>query len=75
MPKVYCDNGALCWVRVDTFKKEGVWMPKRTKAYLMEKNRSVDIDTEADFMMAKSLYKGLDVQVVFVWVKVNDFGD
>lgn len=56
MPKVLCDNGALCWVRVDAFHKEGSWMPKNTKPYIMEKSRSVDIDTEEDLRLAKYFF-------------------
>jgi len=57
MPKVYCDNGALCWVRIDAFHKERSWMPKNTKPYIMEKSRSVDIDTEEDLKLAKYLFR------------------
>lgn len=56
MPKVYCDNGALCWVRVGAFRNEGIWMPKKSKPYIMDKSRSVDIDTKEDLNMAKYLY-------------------
>jgi CMP-N-acetylneuraminic acid synthetase len=56
MPKVYCDNGALCWVRVDAFLNEGIWMPKKSKPYIMDKSRSVDIDTKEDLNMAKYLF-------------------
>ena len=59
MPKVYCDNGALCWVRVDAFREECSWMPKKTKPYMMDKSRSVDIDTEEDLNMAKYLFSQL----------------
>ncbi len=59
MPPVFCDNGALCWVRVDAFRKEGTWMPRKTKPYMMEKARSVDIDTAEDLEMAKYRYNQL----------------
>ena len=59
MPNVYCDNGALCWVRVKAFNEEGVWMPKKTKPYYMKKSRSVDVDTQEDFDMAKYYYSQL----------------
>jgi CMP-N-acetylneuraminic acid synthetase len=60
MPKVYCDNGALCWVRVRAFVSEGVWMPKRTKPYFMNKNRSVDIDTKEDMDLAKLYFRKIN---------------
>jgi len=56
MPAVCCDNGALCWVRVQAFRDEGVWMPKKTKPYYMEKARSIDIDTQEDLDLAKYYY-------------------
>ena len=56
MPRVYCDNGALSWCRVDAFRKEGVWMPEKAKPYYMEKSVSADIDTQADLDYAKYLY-------------------
>ncbi len=52
----YCDNGALCWVKTDIFESEKTWLPKKTKPYFMKKNRSVDIDTEEDFNLAKYYY-------------------
>ena len=56
MPAVCCDNGALSWVRVRAFRDEGVWMPKKTKPYYMEKARSIDIDTQEDLDLAKYYY-------------------
>ena len=52
MPKVYCDNGALSWCRVDAFRREGV-DAKKTKPYYMKKSVSADIDTQADLDFAK----------------------
>jgi CMP-N-acetylneuraminic acid synthetase len=60
MPKVYCDNGALCWVRVEAFMNEGIWMPKKTRPYFMNKNRSVDIDTQEDLILAKYYYRKIN---------------
>jgi len=56
-PKAYCDNGALCWVRVNAFIGEGAWMPKKTKPFFMAKERSVDIDTQEDLDRAKYYYE------------------
>ena len=55
MPKVYCDNGALSWCRVDASRREGVWMPKKLNPY-MKKSVSADIDTQADLDFANYLY-------------------
>jgi len=56
MPTVCCDNGALCWVRAKAFGEQGVWMPEKTKPYYMEKNRSIDIETQEDLDLAKYYY-------------------
>jgi len=56
MPDVCCDNGALCWVRVQAFRNEGVWMPKKTRPYYMEKARSIDVDTQEDLDLARYYY-------------------
>lgn len=56
MPPVYCDNGALSWCRVEAFRREGVWMPKKSKPYFMDKSVSVDIDTKTDLDYARYLY-------------------
>lgn len=56
IPNIYCDNGALCWVKVEVFNLEKTWMPKKTKPYFMEKSRSVDIDTKEDLDLAKYYY-------------------
>ena len=65
MPQVYCDNGALCWVRINAFHKESSWMPKNTKPYIMDKSRSVDIDTEEDFKIAESVWKNINEKRIF----------
>ena len=57
MPKVFCDNGSHAWVRVSAFRQEGVWMPRRSRPYLMDKIRSVDIDTYEDLMLARYYYQ------------------
>ena len=56
MPSVFCDNGALSWCRVDAFRREGVWMPKKSKPYYMDKSVSADIDTQADLDFARYLF-------------------
>lgn len=56
MPEVCCDNGALFWMRVQAFRNEGLWMSKKTRPYYMEKERSVDIDTQDDLNLAKYYY-------------------
>ena len=56
IPNIYCDNGALCWVKVEAFNAEKSWMPKKTTPYFMVKSKSVDIDTKEDLDLAKYYY-------------------
>ncbi|MDG1143761.1 MAG: acylneuraminate cytidylyltransferase family protein [Burkholderiales bacterium] len=56
MSRVVCDNGAFCWVRVSSFKEHGTWLPPRLKGYEMPRDRSPDIDTEADWEWAAFLF-------------------
>lgn len=59
MPKVVCDCGSFAWVRVAALEREKTWMPSKTKGFVLDKNRSVDIDTAEDFEHAEYLYKRL----------------
>ncbi len=56
MPKVICDNGSLCWVNVNAFNIHGTWLPPKLKGYHMPRQRSVDIDTQADWDLAEYWY-------------------
>ena len=57
MPRIVCDNGAFCWVRVSAFQEYGTWLPPRLKGYEMPRERSSDIDTEIDWDWAAFLYE------------------
>ena len=57
MPKAVCDNGSLCWVKMEAFKKYSTWLPPKMKGYHMSRRCSVDIDTEEDWHWAEYLYK------------------
>jgi len=57
LPKVVCDSGNLCWVKVDAFKQHKTWLPPKLAGYHVPRSRSVDIDTEEDWLYAEFLYQ------------------
>ena len=56
-PKVYRLNGAICVTRSDVLMRQNTVMGHNTGAYIMSLERSVDIDTELDFMLTELLMK------------------
>lgn len=57
LPVFYRLNGAIYLGEWEFFKKGDSFYGPRTFAYIMPKNRSVDIDTEVDFLLAEMLVK------------------
>lgn len=57
LPKYYRLNGAIYAAFTDYFLKEKGFFGKRTFAYLMPKERSVDIDSVLDFYLAEAIIK------------------
>lgn len=55
LPPVYVLNGALYIVRRDVLLDTGSFYTERTAAYVMPPERSIDIDTAADFQRAAAL--------------------
>lgn len=53
--KYYRLNGAIYIVDVEKFKTERFFYQKGGFAYIMPQNRSVDIDTEFDFLIAEAI--------------------
>ena len=53
LPKIYKMNGALYICKVDVLRKEKTFYPKKTMAFIMPKERSIDIDTAADLELAE----------------------
>lgn len=49
----YCLNGAIYMVDIEFLKKSQMLYRKGCYAYIMEKKRSVDIDTELDFKICE----------------------
>lgn len=55
LPKYYRLNGAIYLAEWDLLRQQKSWYGKYTFAYIMPKERSVDIDTALDFALAEAL--------------------
>ena len=55
LPQTYRINGAIYVAKWDIFYNKLDWMEQNTIAYIMPRERSVDIDTELDFRLAEVL--------------------
>ena len=55
LPKYYRLNGAVYLAEWDFLREQKSWYGKYTYAYIMPKERSVDIDTVLDFAWAELL--------------------
>lgn len=57
LKKYYRLNGAIYLVKVDFFKKYKNYYKKNSFAYIMPKERSIDVDDEFDFKLAELLLR------------------
>jgi len=57
LPKVYMVNGAIYVCKTNVLRKEGTFCPKKSGAYIMPKNRSVDIDDEEGFALVEKVMR------------------
>ena len=55
MPRFFRTNGAIFMVRVDAFEKVRKSYDESCYMYLMPQDKSIDIDTELDFIMAEAI--------------------
>lgn len=53
LPKIYRLNGAVYVAKYDVLKNEMTFETKYTTGYIMSNKKSIDIDTEFDFTIAK----------------------
>jgi N-acylneuraminate cytidylyltransferase len=60
LPAVYAFNGAVYAVRVDEFRLHRSFNGPGTLAYVMPPERSVDVDTRMDLLLARALMAGDD---------------
>ncbi|QGM31024.1 acylneuraminate cytidylyltransferase family protein [Bacillus sp. N3536] len=59
LPKVYSLNGAVYVARIESLKNTKSFLTKDTVAFEMPKSRSMDIDTEEDFLLCEYLQKNI----------------
>lgn len=52
---LYKPNGAIYIFKVGQFKNENTIFPKHTKAYIMDKESSIDIDDELDYKLVSKV--------------------
>lgn len=57
LPVFYRYNGALYLVTASELQNKGHMLEHGCYAYIMPQNRSIDIDTEMDFMIAETIMK------------------
>jgi N-acylneuraminate cytidylyltransferase/CMP-N,N'-diacetyllegionaminic acid synthase len=60
LPPFYRLNGAVYLARWDFISERDTWFGPTTYAYVMPRERSVDIDTQLDFILAETLIKKKD---------------
>ncbi len=57
LPRYYKIHGAIFWCKVDTYHEQYNPFEQNSYAYVMPQSRSVDIDNDIDFELAKVLYE------------------
>lgn len=57
LPKVYRINGAFYMATPALILKTNDWYSKGTKAFIMDNLRSIDIDSEMDFLVVEAILK------------------
>jgi len=53
LPKVYMVNGAIYATKRDVFMEKNTFKGEKCLGYIMPRERSVNIDTEIDFLIAE----------------------
>jgi CMP-N-acetylneuraminic acid synthetase len=61
--KEYIINGAIYLIRVDTFVKTMTFFPENSYAYIMDRESSIDIDTEYDLKLCEFNINNYRVQM------------
>jgi len=59
MPMAYALNGAVYFIRVSTFLEQKTFLPEQTRAYIMPRERSLDIDSPWDLYLSQLIMKDL----------------
>ena len=48
LPKIYMPNGAIYIIKIESFRKVNSFLTGKTQNYVMPKDKSVDVDSQAD---------------------------
>lgn len=56
MPLSVACNGSLCWCKTDALFEHNLWIPPRSRPYLMPRSRSVDLETAEDWDYVQYLF-------------------
>lgn len=59
LPKIYIPNGAIFIVKTDEFKKNKTLFSEKTIGYVMDKERSIDLDNLSDKLLIEDFLKGI----------------
>lgn len=62
LPKTYILNGAIYIAKTKWLLKNNSFIGKKSVGYIMDKKRSIDIDTKQDFELFKSMVKNNQAQ-------------
>jgi len=60
LPKYYRLNGAIYLSKIEFIYRNKYFIGNNTKAYIMPKERSIDIDSELDFLIAETIKQYYD---------------
>ena len=63
LPEFVVENGSLNWCKTDVFLEKKCFIAENTATYHMPKYKSIDVDTEEDFIALKAMYFYLKYQV------------
>ncbi|NFT07293.1 MULTISPECIES: acylneuraminate cytidylyltransferase family protein [unclassified Clostridium] len=61
LPKIYRYNGAIYLAKTEALKRERTFEVENLTGYVMDRESSIDIDTEIDFKIAEIMMKNKDV--------------
>ncbi|WP_252223594.1 MULTISPECIES: acylneuraminate cytidylyltransferase family protein [unclassified Clostridium] len=61
LPKIYRYNGAIYLAKTEALKREKTFEVENLTGYVMDRESSIDIDTEIDFKIAEIIMKNKDV--------------
>ncbi|MBW6409468.1 acylneuraminate cytidylyltransferase family protein [Clostridium weizhouense] len=63
LPKVYRYNGAIFLIKTEILKKEKTFEVENLTGYIMDRESSIDIDTEMDFKIAEIIIASKKIKI------------